>query len=168
MIKVANIRDFVLGAISAGAPVIKCKKHASVHARQGVVGERIVTDVDKTENIVGVDEVTGQPDWVVTNPGGEWYVIKDSAFAEYYEPVTPDSDMYRKKVLQLLVPCGETVEFVPAWGGTFTIEAGGYFTLNGINDIAGIQKDAFETTYEIVANNTEGLKEEAIQLLFGE
>lgn len=167
MLHIENIQDFVLGAICAGAPVIKCKKLASVYARRGIVGEKIVTDIDKTENTVGLDLSTGKPDWVITNPGGEKYIVCDSVFTKSYEQVGTESGVYRKKAMQLLVPCSQTVEFVPAWGGTFTVENGGYFTLNGPNDIAGIQKGAFDETYEIVADNTIGLREEAMQLLIG-
>lgn len=162
MLNIENIQDFVLGLIIAGAPVVRGKKVTTVKAYRGTPGEVISTAIDATKNVVSIDEKTNKAGWVVTNPGGEKYIIKDSTFNEYYEKVS--EGVYRKKVTQLLVPCSVTVEFVPSWGGTFTVEAGGYFTLNGPHDIAGIQSDAFEETYEIIDDGA-NLKEEALRLL---
>ena len=151
-IHIKNINDYVRNLIENGAEVISAKKTAVVQARQGTVGEVVTTDIDKTTNIVKLDDETGRPGWVVTNPGGEEYVISDSKFSELYE-ATDKPGEYAKKAIQLLVSCEKTVEFEPSWGGSFIIEAGGYFTINGYQKIAGIQKDAFEQTYVIVSQS---------------
>lgn len=150
---VSNINDYVLELIEDGADVLAGKKTAAIQARQGKVGEIVKTDIDKTENKVKLDEKTGKPGWIVTNPGGEEYIVDDSVFTSTYEPTGNKPGEYSKSAIQLLVPCTESVEFEPAWGGSFTVEAGGYFTINGYNDIAGVQKDAFAQTYKIVSQS---------------
>ena len=150
--QIENINDYVRNLIENGAEVISAKKTAVVQARQGTVGEVVTTDIDKTTNVVKLDDETGRPGWVVTNPGGAAYIISDSKFSELYEETNKPGE-YAKKAIQLLVSCEKTVEFEPSWGGSFTIEAGGYFTINGYQKIAGIQKDAFEQTYVIVSQS---------------
>ena len=163
---IENINDYVRNLIENGAEVISAKKTAVVQARQGTVGEVVTTDIDKTTNIVKLDDETGKPGWVVTNPGGEEYVISDSKFSELYEE-TDKPGKYAKKAIQLLVPCEKTVEFEPLWGGSFTVEAGGYFTINGYQDIAGIQKDVFEQTYVIVSQSQKDV-DKALNILNNE
>lgn len=88
--------------------------------------------------------------------------MHDSVFQETYEQY--EGSRYRKKVLQLLVQCTETTEFTPPWGGSFTVNAGGYFTINGYNDIAGIQEEAFSQTYDIVSESQSDIQD-AINIL---
>ena len=164
---VDNINDYVLDLVQNGAKVYSGKKTATVHAEQGVIGDVITTDIDKTENTVGVDEF-GNPDWVITNSGGEKYVVKDKVFKDTYEQAGDEPGVYSKKALQLLVPCEKSVEFTPPWGGSFTVEKGGYFTVNGYNDIAGVQKEAFEQTYKIVSQSYDDVKKAFSVLTNGE
>lgn len=161
-----NINDYVINLIENGADVISGKKTAVVQARQGHVGEVITTDIDKTKNTVTLDDKTDKPGWIVTNPDGEEYIVRDSKFSEIYEPAEKPGE-YSKKAIQLLVPCNETVEFTPTWGGSFTVEAGGYFTINGYNDIAGIQKDAFAQTYKVVSQSEKDV-DKALSILLNE
>lgn len=147
-----NINDYVLDLVKNGAPVITGKKTATVQAEQGTPGQVITTEIDKTTNTVKVDE-NGNPDWVVTNPGGERYVVTHDKFTKLYEAEPDKPGEFSKKATQMLVPCNETVEFTPSWGGSFTVEKGGYFTINGHNDIAGIQKEAFDQTYRILSQD---------------
>lgn len=164
---VDNINDYVLDLVQNGAKVYSGKKTATVHAEQGVIGDVITTDIDKTENTVGVDEF-GNSDWVITNPGGEKYVVKDKVFKDTYEQAGDEPGVYSKKALQLLVPCEKSVEFTPSWGGSFTVEKGGYFTINDYNDIAGVKKEAFEQTYEIVSQSYDDVKKAFSVLTNGE
>ena len=163
---VEDINEYVLNQIKGGATVLACRKTALVKARRGVLGEVIKTDIDKTENTVKPDPKTGNLSWVITNPGGEEYIVEDSVFTNIYEAVEGEEGRYRKKAIQLLTPCTETVEFVPSWGGTFTVEAGGYLAVNGYKDIAGIQSNAFNTTYEVISKSDKEV-EEAIRILSG-
>ena len=149
---IENINDYVRNLIENNAEVISAKKTAVVQERQGTVGEVVTTDIDKTTNVVIQDDETGRPGWVVSNPGGTEYIISDSKFSELYEETDKPGE-YAKKAIQLLVPCEKTVEFEPSWGGSFTVEAGGYFTINDYQKIAGIQKDVFEQTQVIVSQS---------------
>ena len=113
---VEDINEYVLNQIKGGATVLACRKTALVKARRGVLGEVIKTDIDKTENTVKPDPKTGNLSWVITNPGGEEYIVEDSVFTNIYEAVEGEEGRYRKKAIQLLTPCTGTVEFVPSWG----------------------------------------------------
>lgn len=149
---IENISEYVLGLVISGESVIRGRKISPVEARIGTVGEVVETIIDKTVNTVKVDE-EGNPDWIITNKGGEEYIISHKVFISTYSPVSGKKGIYIKNSTQLLVSCKETVEFVPSWGGTFTVEKGGYFTVNGHNKIAGIQPNAFSQTYEIISSS---------------
>lgn len=158
-----NLNDYVLDLVLNGESVVRAKKNVLVKARQGKVGEIVETEIDKTTNTVKVDE-KGNPDWIITSIGGEEYIVRNEVFTSTYDKFS--EGMYIKNKLQLLVYCNKTVEFVPSWGGTFTVEKGGYFTINGHNDIAGIQSNAFKETYEVVSNSNED-RLEVIKILEG-
>ena len=57
-------------------------KHAEVHARQVKSKEHLKTVLDGKVEIEG-DIDTGY--WIIRNPGGEEYAIKDEKFHELYE-----------------------------------------------------------------------------------
>ena len=158
-----NLNDYVLDLVLNGESVVRAKKNVLVKARQGKVGEIVETEIDKTTNTVKVDE-KGNPDWIITSVGGEEYIVRNEVFTSTYDKFS--EGMYIKNKLQLLVYCDKTVEFVPSWGGTFTVEKGGYFTINGYNDIAGIQSNAFKETYEVISSSDED-RLEVIEILGG-
>lgn len=160
---VDDINDYVLDLVLNDGDVVRARKSAPVRARQGKLGEIVETEIDKTVNTVKADE-EGNLDWIVTNPGGEEYVVSNKVFTSTYDEVS--EGLYVKNKQQLLVYCSETVVFTPTWGGNFTVEKGGYFTINGKDDIAGIQPEAFKETYEVVSHSNED-KLEVILTLAG-
>lgn len=160
---IENLNDYVLDLVRNGETVVRARKNVLVKARQGKVGEIVETEIDKTVNTVKVDE-KGNPDWIITSVGGEEYIVRNEVFTSIYDKFS--EGMYIKNKLQLLVYCNKTVEFVPSWGGTFTVEKGGYFTINGYNDIAGIQSNAFKETYEVISSSDED-RLEVIEILGG-
>ena len=88
--QISDITEYVKEGIKTGKlPVDEVAKFARIQARQGKVGEEIVTKManglEETINVVKLDEKTGNPGWVVTNPDGEQYIIEDSTFQKKYE-----------------------------------------------------------------------------------
>ena len=172
-----NLNDYIINLVLNGETVVRAKRKLPVDARQGKVGEAVEVEIYgtvgtvKTVKTVKVDE-EGNPDWIITKSNGKKSILCHEAFTAFYDKVL--DEVYGKDKLQLLVYCNKTVEFIPLWGGnftvekdgTFTIEKGGYFTINGYNDVAGIQPDAFKETYEVVSSSSKD-KLEVIKILGG-
>lgn len=169
--KVDNIAEYVREGIKSGRLTVEeVAKYARIQARQGALGEEVVTKManglEETRNSVKIDEKTGEPGWVVTNPDGEQYIVEDSVFKKKYEIDPENPAQYKPKGGPVLSsPINEHIEFEAPWGETMRIECGGSLVLNGPNDIYGIQKDEFEHTYASTGKDkTESLKE-AIELM---
>lgn len=131
----------------------KYTKTKHVHAVPGTPGERIVTvlqnGLEETENTVGVDANTGVPDWVVTAPSGEQYVIADVVFREKYKPAPGEPGVF--------IPVGKPVEavkihenisFIAPWGEEQRLLAGGFLILDP-GGIYGVAEEEFLKTYTL-------------------
>lgn len=128
------------------------KKSAKVKARKAVPGETIVTIMKD-----GHEETTNtakENQMVVKNPDGEEYIIDNKKFNDRYKLFSnkvenkfktyiPVSDPIRPYFLEE----DENVEFDAPWGETMKIKGGGVIINNGPNDIYGIQKNEFYSTY---------------------
>lgn len=139
----------ILNAL-ASAPVFK--KQGQVRARRAVPGEVIETvlgsGVMETVNTASEDE------WVVTNPGGEQYIIKDKKFQSRYEPTATEGVYSAKGHCRAIVnPFGEPIEILASWG---ELQNGdGACMIADVCDAAGstdnepyiIAADAFSQTY---------------------
>lgn len=164
--RVDNIAEYVKEGIKSGRLTVdEVAKFARIQARQGTLGEEIVTKManglEETRNSVKIDEKTGEPGWVVTNPDGEQYIVEDSTFKKKYEIDPENPAQYKPKGGPVVSsPINEHIEFEAPWGETMRIECGGSLVLNGPNDIYGIQKDEFEHTYASTGKDKiESLKE---------
>ena len=151
--KVEDIAAYVKnGLISGRITLDEVAKFARIHARQGTLNEEVITKManglEETRNTVKLDEKTGNPGWIVTNPDGEEYIVEDSVFKAKYEIDPENPKQYKPKGGPVLsAKIGEHIQFQAPWGETMKIEAGGSLILNGPSDIYGIQKDEFEHTY---------------------
>ncbi len=169
--KVDNIAEYVeKGLISGKLTVEEVAKFARIHARQGIPGEEVVTKManglEETKNTVKLDEKTGNPGWVVTNPDGEEYIIEDSTFQKKYEIDPENPEQYKPKGGPVLsTRINEHIEFQAPWGETMKIEAGGSLIISGPSDIYGIQKDEFKNTYKNTDKSKEECLDEALALL---
>jgi len=151
--KIDNIKDYVTDKLAASAIIPgEYVKSARIKARPGVLGEKISTvtasGLHETDNTVTADEKTGAPAWVVTAPGGEEYIVSDSVFQSKYEPAD-DCGTYKPKGKP--VTAGQTdedISFTAPWGEIMNIKSGGYLIFSDMNDIYGVQKDEFESTYK--------------------
>ena len=169
--KVDNIAEYVREGIKSGRLTVdEVAKFARIHARQGTLGEEIITIIanglEETKNTVVADEKTGEPGWVVTNPDGEEYIVSDSTFKERYEIDPENPEQYKPKGEPVLsAPINEHIEFKAPWGEVMKIEAGGSLILNGPGDIYGIQKSVFENTYASTGRDKSEVLKKAISLL---
>lgn len=90
-------------------------------ARVAEAEEDITTTLaDGTEETVN----TAQPgDVVVTNPGGETYVIGSDKFAGGYEATDEDGVFQAKGMVRAFQnDTGKAVTIVPSWGGTQEVD----------------------------------------------
>lgn len=74
------------------API--CKKQGRVEARPATPGEEITTTLEG-----GAKETVnkaGEGDWIMTNPGGEQYIISEKKFLGRYE-ATDEEGVYAAK-----------------------------------------------------------------------
>ena len=169
--KVDNISEYVREGIKSGRLTVnEVAKFARIHARQGTLGEEIITKMsnglEETKNFVKIDEKTGELGWIVTNPDGEQYIVDDSTFKKKYEIDPENPSQYKPKGGPVLSsPINEHIEFEAPWGETMKIECGGSLVLSGPNDIYGIQKDEFEHTYSSTGKDKAESLKEALALM---
>lgn len=169
--KIDNIAEYVKEGIKSGKLTVdEVAKFARISARQGTLGEQVITQManglEETKNTVKIDEKTGEPGWIVTNPDGEEYIVEDSVFKKKYEMDPENPSQYKPKggpVLSSTID--EHIEFDAPWGETMKIESGGSLILNGPNDIYGIQKAEFENTYASTGKDKQESLKEAISIL---
>jgi hypothetical protein len=95
---------------------------APVYAKKGLVGAREATEQEeiKTTLADGTDEtvnIADPGDIIVTNPGGEQYVLKPDNFAKRYE-TTEEEGVFRAKGMAraLQNPTGQSIEITAPWG----------------------------------------------------
>ena len=149
---IENMKGYLLGG---GFEPKRYQKKGEIRARQGVVGEEIVTvmsnGLEETKNTVVCDE-NGNPGWVVTNPTGEQYIVKDAVFRKKYEKIEGTQDGYRPAWYPITaVQIDESISFVAPWGEIMNIAAGGYIVFDETyDDIYGIQQAEFNETYNLV------------------
>ena len=146
--QIPDIAKYVTEMLANGAKPVYYAKIARISARPGFPGEQIVTTLanghQETTNVVD----TG--DMVVTNPGGEQYIIKSETFNKKYE-VDPDNPkVFRPKggaqqFLRLL----EDVDFKAPWGEEMHMKKGDFINVTNRDkgDIYGIAQKEFFDTY---------------------
>lgn len=152
--KEVDVAEYAGDLVDSGIEVKEYKKFVRVQAVQGKAGQvvetRLKNGLVETTNIVQEDpEHGGECGWIVTNPDGEKYVVKDSVFKKRYN-ATPDKDgLYSPKGVPIrAVEIADDISFTAPWGEKMNIERGGYLVLNSPTDIYGIAKDEFHNTYK--------------------
>ena len=122
------------------------KKNAEVQARKVEIREEIATALDATKAFA-------EPgDWIITNPGGEAYKIKDETFQNAYEPKEgEDGTFLALGVPVKAVQVNENIVFKAPWGSDQGVQASGYIVERQDNkERYGIEEEAFDTTYEAI------------------
>ena len=150
MLFVDDIKEYTENKLNTGAPVLKCKKICAVQARKGSIGEEIVTIMKdgykETKNVVSKDF-----DVIITNPGGEQYLISTETFLFRYEKDPCNEGYFIPKPLpQEFLIIDEDIDFIACWGEHMYVRAGGALNITHRNDgyIYGIQPKEFAETYE--------------------
>lgn len=115
-LKVDRKSPEIMGAL-AKAPVYK--KHGCVNARPANVGEEITTTLEggTNETVNKADE----GDWIITNPGGEQYIISEKKFLDRYE-ATNENSVYSAKGYCRAIPnpFRKPIEIMASWGSPQT------------------------------------------------
>lgn len=97
---------------------------APIYAKYGTVEARIADTEEEIATVLedGTLETvnTAQAgDYIVTNPGGEKYVLTPQKFAARYEQTGTDGVFKAKGMVRAFQnDTGEPVTIVPSWGGT--------------------------------------------------
>lgn len=97
----------------AQAPVYA--KTAMVKARTAAAGEVVVTTL--ADGSQETTNTANDGDIIVTNPGGEEYILKPDSFAKRYE-VTEEDGVFRAKGLARAIanPTGGDIKIMAPWG----------------------------------------------------
>ena len=145
----------------------QAKKFARIIARQGNVGETVISwSVDSQGNEiqekvaqVQLDEQTKQPGWIATkvdeqgnivvdnnNHPNQW-IIDDTTFKKKYEIDPENPSLYKPKGgPQTFVQITDNI-ILSQWGSDMQIAAGGYINITNIDDMYGISQRDFQDTY---------------------
>lgn len=123
------------------------RKIAQVEAIQ--VSENTIVETIMQDGHKETINVATPGDYVVTNPSGEKYVIKERDFLERYSLIK--DNVYRAKgdvVSVCKVP--DNISFIAPWGEKMNIKKGGYLVISNPEDIYGIQEAEFNETYQVL------------------
>lgn len=136
-------------------------KFRRIYAVQGNPSDYVQTvladgTVETEPRMVGIDEKTGEANWIVKNTcGPEQWVISDSVFRRKYEIDEEQDGIYKPKGKPMLAAqISEDIEITPPmWGGDIQrVNAGGFLLMDPTNptDIYAIGQDEFYGTYIFV------------------
>ena len=156
---ISDIKKFVMDQLKSGVEQKKYK-YSKIFAMQGTPGESIQTTMSnglvETINVGSIDKKTGEPDWIITNPAGEKYIVSDTIFHKKYEVLDLAKGIYKPKGrVQKFIQIDEDISFTAPWGEKMNISAGGYINTTDFNDIYGVQEDEFLKTYAECKENGE-------------
>ena len=124
----------------------RLRKNAEVKARQATTREEIKTALDATQSVA-------EPgDWIVTNPGGEVYRVKDETFKNAYRSKEDEEGTFAALGVPVkAVQVNEDIAFMAPWGSEQGVRSGGYVVERQDNkERYGIEKAAFDSTYEAI------------------
>ncbi len=159
-----EVKEYVKQCLKNGVKPRLYRKFVVISAKQGVEGEVVETIMKdghkETVSVVKVDE-HNNPDWVVTNPDGERYVMSYEKFRNRYQIYDFKKGTYiPKKVICEFIQISDNISFVAPWGEQMHIKKGGYLNITNLDDIYGVQKEEFESTYKECDERGDFLEEE--------
>lgn len=161
--KKVDVLSYVSEKIKDGSlsfnEAVKFKRIIAVQGNPEDKIKTILADgtVETEERVVGIDEKTGQPNWVVKNVcGHEMWIITDSVFKKKYELDPEQEGVYKPKGgVMLAAQIDEDLEITPPmWGGDIQrVNAGGYLLMDPTNptDVYAIGEDEFNDTYKFTS-----------------
>ena len=126
-------------------------KFARVQAVQANGGEEVVTvlnnGAEETKNIATAG------DWIVTNPGGERYIVPQSKFAKKYVSAADELGEGWYKPAggpQRFVQIYEDMDILASWGEVQHLKKGAYLNITNLSDIYGVAEAEFNDTYRLL------------------
>ncbi|MBP5616216.1 MAG: hypothetical protein J6X06_00205 [Elusimicrobiaceae bacterium] len=125
-------------------------KFARIQATQAIGGEKIETVL--ADGTVETTNVANPGDWIVTNPGGEKYIVPGDKFAKKYEPASELGEGWYKPTggNQQFVQINQDMQVLASWGETQFIKKGGFLNVTNPTDIYGVGEEEFHNTYKLV------------------
>jgi hypothetical protein len=97
------------------------KKVAPIQARPALDGEVLCTVM--SDGFVETLGIAQTGDWIITNPGGEQYIVSD--FTERYEEYPGMVGFYVKRKVEQFVYAPYNLSFSNKWGEDFKVKKGG-------------------------------------------
>lgn len=165
-----DVNEYVKEGLDTGfLSPIRAEKFARVIARQGIVGERVISwsvdsngnETKEKESIVGLDE-NNSVDWIVTkvdengniiidnnNHINQW-IITNSVFRKKYEVDLENPSLFKPKGgIQIFVQIPHNI-ILNQWGQEMKIACGGFINITNSDDMYGISERDFFDTYKFV------------------
>lgn len=178
--KEVNVLKYVKKGLEDGSLVpFEAEKFARPLARQGVVGEEIISwSEDKNGNPivekvakVEIDPKTGKPGWVLTKTDESYmplrdkhghlnqWIITDSQYHSKYEPAVELGEGIIKPVggPQIFVELHEDLTIFQ-WGKVMNVSAGGYINITNPSDMYAISGRDFTDTYRKTSTDVKTYK----------
>ena len=149
-----EMRNLVETAVANRVVEIKnYAKFARIQAIQAKGGEKIETVLAD-----GTKETTNTAaagDWIVTNPGGERYVVAAAKFPKKYEPCPELGEGWFKPTggVQKFMTAPRDFNFICSWNEEQFIAAGGFINITDLGDIYGVAREEFLSTYKECDND---------------
>ena len=145
---VDDMKKYVQDLLDGGQKPVHYMKTARIKAREGVPGETIVTKLENGHKETENPNIE-KGDMVVTNPGGEQYVVKADVFKKKYE-IDPDNPAQYRPTggVQEFLRLQEDLDFKVSWGDMH-MKKGDFINITGreSGDIYGIAQKEFFSTY---------------------
>ena len=173
--KKVDVTTYVNAGIESGVlSPFKAQKFARIIARQGSVGETVVSwsvdslgnEIEEKVGQVKLDEKTKNPGWIATkvdengniivdnnNHPNQW-IIDDSTFRKKYEVDPENPTLFRpSNAIQTFVQIPDNI-ILNQWGSDMKIASGGYINITKSDDMYGISERDFNDTYKAVDSLT--------------
>lgn len=139
---------------------VKFKRVIAVQGNPEDYIQTVLADgtVETEPRKVGIDQETGEPNWIVRNVSGpEKWVIQYKTFKKKYEADPEQEGVFKPKGGPMLAAqIEEDLEFAPPmWGGDIQrVNAGGYLLMDPSNptDIYAIGEAEFHDTYRFTSS----------------
>ncbi len=173
-----DVAKYVKELLIFGIKPVHAKKKNCILARQGILGEKVITwsekdgePVQEKVDFVTLDEKTGKPGYVVTKitETGEikldahghdnTWIVSDSVFQKKYMP-NPEMGVGIYKPtggIQVFIQIQEDI-ILEQWGKEMIIGRGGYINITNPDDMYGISARDFEDTYKIVSTEPDKVR----------
>lgn len=131
-------------------------KVAPIEAKVAAGGEKIATVVKG--GLVETVNVANPGDIILTNPGGEQYILSFEKFTDRYELAAELGEgWYRPKVIkQSFVQISQDVDIMASWGKVEHVKKGGFLNVTDLDNIYGVAEHEFYQTYQKVSTGLQG------------